>query len=46
MLSLYGLLTIAGLIGLKENMGFGFYERLTWLSGTGMLFSLAATAAS
>ena len=45
MLSLYGLLTIVGLIGLKENVGFGFYERFTWLPGTGMLFSFAGYGA-
>lgn len=45
MLSLYGLLTIAGLIGLKENVGFGFYERFTWLPGMGMLFSFAGYGA-
>ena len=45
MLSLYVLLTAAGLAGFTQDAGLGFYERLTWLPGTGMLLSSAGYAA-
>lgn len=45
MLSLYVLLTAAGLVGFNENAGLGIGERLTWLPSTGMLFSAAGYAA-
>ena len=45
MLSLYILLTAAGLVGFTQDAGLGLYERLTWLPGTGMLLSAAGYAA-
>lgn len=45
MLSLYVLLTAAGLVGMNENAGFGFYEKITWLPGPGMLLSAVGYAA-
>lgn len=45
MLSLYVLLTVAGLVGSNVDAGLGIGERLTWLPSTGMFLSSAGYAA-
>ena len=45
MLSLYVLLTVAGLVGFNVDAGLGLGERLTWLPSAGMLLSAAGYAA-
>ena len=39
MLGLYTIVTVAGVVGINQNVGFGISERLTWLPSFGMVLS-------